>query len=73
MVEFLENYENLPNELSPIEVAKILHCTKAMLYKLFQSPNCEIAYFRTGSRYWVPKSSLKSYILNHSGGGYHEK
>lgn len=34
MTEFLKTYDMQPTELKAADVAKILHCTKAMVYKL---------------------------------------
>ena len=65
MTHFLETYNEQPNELTPIQVANILHCTQMMLYRMFASADCELEYYRVGSRYWITKSSVRAYILNH--------
>ena len=65
MTHFLETYNEQPNELTPAQVSKILHCTQMMLYKMFSSSDCELEYYRVGNRYWITKSSVRTYILNH--------
>lgn len=67
MTTFLKTYETQPNELKIMDVARILHCTKTMVYKLCIEHQ-ELAYYKVGNRYWIPKESLWDYILRNRGG-----
>ncbi len=68
MTHFLETYHDYPNELTPTQVSKILHCTQMMLYKMLSSSDCELDYYRVGNRYWITKDSVRKYILKRYSG-----
>lgn len=67
MTEFLKTYDMQPTELKAADVAKILHCTKAMVYKLCLEYQ-ELTYYKIGTRYRISKDSLRDYILRNRGG-----
>ena len=52
MTEFLKTYDMQPTELKAADVAKILHCTKAKVYKLCLEYQ-ELTYYKIGTRYWI--------------------
>lgn len=66
MIEFLDSYDTQSLEMSAKQVAAVLHCTKAMVYKLIEQD--ELTYFKVGNRFWISKESLKEYILRNRGG-----
>lgn len=67
MTEFLATYDTQSNELTIAEVAKILRCTNAMVYKLCTQCQ-ELTYYKVGTRYWIPKETVRDYILQNRGG-----
>lgn len=67
MTEFLNNYDVRPNELTVSEVAKILHCSRQMVLKIYHKYK-DLSYYRVGKRYLIPKESVRDYILRNRGG-----
>ena len=67
MTDFLNTYKTQPAELSVNEVAKILRCSNQMVFKLCLQYK-DLSYYKVGNRYWIPKKSVRAYILRNRGG-----
>lgn len=62
--EFLDNYENYPDELKASDVAEILQVSKMTLYKLMNEDNSILEHYRVGKKYLITKSSLRKYLIS---------
>lgn len=60
---------SIPDVLTPMEAAKILHIGRSTIYNLLAEK--EIRSFRIGSKILIPKSFLQDFIAKSSGMDYH--
>ena len=62
-LDFIDNYETYPDLLTREQVAKILLCTPSNISKLITHNQAGFNYFKVGGKVYVPKESLRDYIL----------
>lgn len=60
---------SVPDVLTPMEAAKILHIGRSTIYNLLAEK--EIRSFRIGSKILIPKSFLQEFIAKSSEMDYH--
>lgn len=63
LLNFIDNYETYPDLLTREQVAQILLCTPANISKLITHKKVGFNYFKVGGKVYVPKDSLRDYIL----------
>lgn len=60
---------SVPDVLTPMETAKILHIGRSTMYNLLAEK--EIQSFKIGSKILIPKTFLQDFIAKSSGMDYH--
>lgn len=60
---------SVPDVLTPMETAKILHIGRSTMYRLLAEE--EIRSFKVGTKILIPKTFLQDFIAKSSGMDYH--